>query len=478
MWSVNAPGFRTDDRRRHTAAATVTHYADQFLGGTHEFKFGVEYERSHAVVHKGYPGGILYLDYGGEPYMAYLQEPYWMRSSAARTTAYGQDRWRVGPVTLSPGVRVDVNRGSVPGKPGVFATTPVSPRFGVAWDLFADHSTVVRAHYGRYHDAMFANRFWYLDPGSVSPAYVARVVGPNQFQILSEWDFASTDRIDPHLRQSFVDQYVAGVERELVTDASLQVQYIARRFGNFMGWQNADALWSPLVAHDPGPDGKAGTADDGGDLAYYVRNNPGVGVSVLSNPEGLYRRYDAIQVVLRKRYSRNWQLQASYTWSRSSGTVRNLDYVNAGYSDLSPGFPITPNTFANSPGRPPYDPQEFKAFGTYRWNPWGGINASAIFTWRSGSTWTRTVFVPGVGNLRAEPLGARRLPATRALDLRVDKTMRLPGRAGTLSAFLDIFNVTNQGIQTGASARSGPTLGQPAGWSDPRMFRVGVRVAF
>ena len=56
---------------RNVTAATLTRYADKFAGKSHEFKFGFEFERSKIVNEYGYPGGRLYYDYGGAPYLVY-----------------------------------------------------------------------------------------------------------------------------------------------------------------------------------------------------------------------------------------------------------------------------------------------------------------------------------------------------------------------------------------------------------------------
>ena len=48
--------------------------------------------------------------------------------------------------------------------------------------------------------------------------------------------------------------------------------------------------------------------------------------------------------------------------------------------------------------------------------------------------------------------------------------------------YLDIFNVNNQGVATGAAApnteASGATYGVPVGWSAPRTFLASGRFSF
>ena len=48
-YSVNAPYYYRADRKRNVTSATLTRYADNFAGKSHEFKFGFEFERSKIV---------------------------------------------------------------------------------------------------------------------------------------------------------------------------------------------------------------------------------------------------------------------------------------------------------------------------------------------------------------------------------------------------------------------------------------------
>jgi outer membrane receptor protein involved in Fe transport len=86
-------------------------------------------------------------------------------------------------LTIEPGLRVGFYHGAVPadGVPS-YDTSSVSPRIGAAWDLTPDHRSAVRAHYGLYHDGVFANLYDQFDPASHPGTVLAKVIGPNQFQ--------------------------------------------------------------------------------------------------------------------------------------------------------------------------------------------------------------------------------------------------------------------------------------------------------
>jgi hypothetical protein len=51
----------------------------------------------------------------------------------------------------------------------VFASSPLGPRAGLAWDVTTNHRTVVRAHYGRYHDQLFSALYSRKDASAFNP---------------------------------------------------------------------------------------------------------------------------------------------------------------------------------------------------------------------------------------------------------------------------------------------------------------------
>ena len=113
----------------------------------------------------------------------------------------------------------------MPEKGTVLKTYPISPRIGLAWDLLGDHNTVVRLHYGRYHDALLGGTYYHMDTSQQHPnRHSAR---------------ERTERLYDHRHGGRREQrrhgsqyqavvpwirYLAGIERELLTDMSVQVQ--------------------------------------------------------------------------------------------------------------------------------------------------------------------------------------------------------------------------------------------------------------
>src|SRR4029453_4857182 len=102
------------------------------------------------------------------------------------------------------------------------------------FDLVGNHRTVLRVHYGRYHDAILGGTYYHMDTSQAHPFFTANVLGENDFEIIDTVDFTNVG-MDPDLKPSYVDQFLAGIEHELFPDMSVQVQYIRRNYRDFMG---------------------------------------------------------------------------------------------------------------------------------------------------------------------------------------------------------------------------------------------------
>lgn len=479
--SVNAAQFRLQQGTRHLSAATLTRFAPNLAGGAHEIKAGVEFERLRFLQESGFPGGLSFQDFNGAPNLVTIWAGNRVMSTGRRATFYVQDRWQIGrAVTLQPGIRVVTNRGAVPGRGTVYRTTPIDPRFGVAWDIASDHRTVVRAHYGRFHEPLAGAEYSFMHTSGISPQVTARVTGPDQFVVINPGTAPQSFDIDPALRQAHMDQYVVGVEREVLPSLSMTVQYVRRSYARVFGFVDTGSQYAPVQALDPGPDGRPGTADDGGTVTIYNLVNPGESFLVYTNPDGASRQYNALQVIAQKRFGNNWQFLGGYTWSRSEGTTNN----NQGHN-LNVGVYTDPNASINRDGRTAFDfPHELTLRGTYRVPILAGIHVSGAYKYVTGAAWGRQVVFRGLrqGNVTVlvEPRGSRRIEATNQLNVRMETAVALGSAKRTLSVYADVFNVTNQGVvdRDRLVQTSGPTFMVPQNWANPRWLQIGVRARF
>jgi hypothetical protein len=482
--SVNVLNFNDTQTRSHSVAATLTRHLDGMAGTSHAFKAGIEHEWARETSTGGFPGGAQYNDNNGRPDLLILWDGSTYRGSQWRTAVFLQDQWRItGPLTVEPGVRMALYEGAVPvdGLAG-YENSSISPRLGVAWDVGANHRTVVRAHYGRYHDPLVTSYYDFLDPLSLTPQIVMQVDASGQFGEITRFQASPRYRIDPSTQHSFADEYLLGVEREFPVNLVIRAQYIRRNFKESIGFIDVGTTWTPIGVTDPGPDNVPGTSDDGGAVTVYNDYTPVDADLVLTNPAGAYRHYDALQVMATRRHARGLDLQASYTWARTRGNFNNEFSSNAANNDLSVnGDFVNPNRALFSEGRTTRDtPHDVRVLGTYSLPYWGGVRLSVIYRYTSGRPWARGVnFGPltQINLVRVEPIGSREFPATNSADVRVEKTLRA-GTAATVGLFVTVFNVTNQGIPFNVTAASGSNFGLPVGWTDPRRVRAGIRVMF
>jgi hypothetical protein len=484
--SGNSATYQRAAPSQVNSGVTITHRIAN-LAGSHQIDAGGEYKWTESLVATGYPGGRRISTQSGVPFRIQVWEGDRTRADGRRTTLHVQDRWApVDRLSVSAGIRVDFNRGSVPAG-NVFSTNPLSPRVGIVW-AFQGGRTALKAHGGRYQDAMLTERVAFMDAPGISPFIVYRI-GPAGETVETGRTVPGDRAIDPDIKHSYVDQYMLGLEHELLRNVLAQAHYIRRNFDRFMAMIDVGPEWIPTEVRDPGPDNRLNTSDDGGVITAY-RSPTFAPVSLLyTNPPDAYRRYEALQLVVARRWSRDWQLQASYTFSKTKGTAGNGDFVNAGLNDTgdliaggTPGVFMNPNGRINADGPARHGTRELKLLGAHRTPAFGGVLLSGIVRHFEGYRWERSVtyfdtLIPGnFQQIRVEPRGSRQGPAVWNLDFRVEKPVRL--RRTTLGVAFDVFNATNQGTPLAFNGGSGPSFGAVLTRSDPRMLRVVVRAQF
>lgn len=282
--TLNTPIVDEYESTPVSVAAHVTYYPAWSSVGRHQFRGGFEYEHDRLFATTGYVGGRLYFDDGGAPDQVEIWAGSTYRPVHTRRTLYAQDSWTIADrLTLNGGVRVGFYGGSVPDHSGAFTNHSVSPRIGAAYDLLDDHRTVLRTHYGRYHDEMVTSFYDFLDPLSQTDDVVFTYDGSRYVESF-RYPKAAQASIDPHLRYPFVDEFVTGLEHQWRWGIATTAQYIRRDFKNSIGFVDPGRLWTPVTGVDPGPDGRRGTPDDGGPITVYYDLDPSRAAPVLTNP--------------------------------------------------------------------------------------------------------------------------------------------------------------------------------------------------
>lgn len=490
MHSDNSNWYYHAYRERYSITSALSHHADKFIIGSHDFKFGIDAEMNPCRTEYGLANGIRYIAYDGEPYMAYGYEGYDTSATNMRISGYIQDSWAVtDKLKINPGIRLNYYRGKLKGIGTVF--TPkmaIAPRIGVTYDLFDDHSTIIKAHYGRMFENVITSYYSKLAPVS---DYISYSYDPDSATYVENWrDVWDPEKysIDPDISMPYVDQYTVGLERELIKDLTLGVTYIYRNFQNFIDRVNTTGEFEKVA--DSYTDAESGITYN---IPYYVQTNPGQNRYILTNPkEGQYpivtfspfRKYNSIQVQINKRFSNGWQLLLSYVYSKTKGTY-DTNY-SGDYSSGLAGSSIfvNPNFQTNLEGRPTHDiPHQIKIQGTVVL-PWE-INLSGFYSFLSGNTYSDYVLVSlpapegGSTNVMPEAMGSKRYPAQHNLDLQLEKVFTIKGKL-RVSAMISAFNIFNASTVNGLNSTlniSDP-YGSVFSLVNPRVFRAGVRLYF
>ncbi|MGD8536621.1 MAG: TonB-dependent receptor, partial [Candidatus Aminicenantes bacterium] len=448
------------DRDRYQANASVTHYAEDFIKGNHDFKFGVEFEYGKVRNRFGYTGtnAFYYVDYVGYGYtgnyLAYQYEGYDTNTNYTRIEEFIQDSWKVSDrLNLNIGARLSHFWGGIKDVSGsVYTNFRIAPRVGFTYDLLGDRSTVLKAHYGQFTEAMLASYHDRMNPASAYSDYVGYYwdLGLSDWVEMFRIQHEDLYSLHPDLKHPYMDQFTASIERELFKDTSFSVTYIYRNWKDIIGRIDNAALYAPVIVNDP---------ETSAPYTVYEQTNPGVHEYVLKNivqgdpyiDQKPYRNYWGLEFLFNKRFSDKWQLLASYVYSQAKGTINNGFADDIGWG----GSTDDPNFWINADGHSTNDPTHmFKLQGTYVL-PFD-IYLTGYFQAITGDSWTRRFrtqrFNQGRITFFTEPRGSNHYPMTKILDVRLEKTFMLAEKY-RLGLMVDIFNVFNDDTITSWGTR-------------------------
>ncbi|MFN7966797.1 MAG: TonB-dependent receptor [Acidobacteriota bacterium] len=501
-YSKNSYYFYLADRDRNQLNASISHHAADFIMGSHDFKYGMELERSVVRSRYGYTTGKwIYNGFGDDPgtkeeegcdgcppavpyATSYYGNGYDVGATNKRLSLFAQDAWQITPnFTLNPGVRVDINRGTVQGSTP-YSTEPIALRLGLAWNPDGQGKTLFKAHYGRYYEKLNSTYYYYVDKGAFEPGYS-----------VTNWPSGFVDEsavtgkrysIDPDLKHPYLDQWIAGFDRELPGAFTLGATLIYRKNSDFIETVGRRQDFSPVEGFIPNENEDSPIAP----VTLYEYTGGDIQPLRLENAPGLFRRYRGVLLTATRRLRDNWQLNASYVYSKVEGNFDN-NLTNS-YGPSS--FLDSPNSLINADGKLTHDQtHEVKLQGTWL-VPRANLSFSWFYTYYSGDNWTRRarcilvdnpddpgtfdcqrVDGPGGARVRyfAETRGSRRFAPTNTVDLRL--SWNKPIGNGSLELIADIFNAFNRGVATDIEDRDGGSFGQPLSWSTPRNIRLGVR---
>lgn len=516
-------------RPQYFAQLTGNLFAENFLGSSHEFKFGVEFKRNNIIQDRDkYPQRLYWRDYdAGTARYAYIYRPKdYYDVYVDRLGFYLQDSVTLGRVTLLAALRYDYQTGGsnaidVGGSsvdwageyqlPGVsidakklnFGWNTFSPRLGLIYDIFGTGKTVFKINFGIYgtnlpddYAADLGNTYgyyywkWSDDNGDrmVQPDELGSTAPYRKRDYFNDEDPANL--FDSALESPLTLDITAGVEHELFEDVAAGVKVIYRK--NYRDTWTLDYVEDGADIRRPMPSdwvvGGHIPDEHGGHPWYELTGDLDQSTTPWTEQQpDWYSRYIGFEVNFKKRMSSSspWMLNGSFTfanWKQFYPTrasyndptnhepVDMYDGHYSGSSQTGTGAVINPRWLAKLgfAVRLPLD-----------------INFGGTLSAREGFLTPRYYRVDdgdrnGVTNdavVRIAPFGTHRLPNFFMLNLRLDRAFKFNNVRVTLS--LDLFNVFNANTTLDEEYEvNASNYLQIQQIVSPRIFRLGVRLNF
>lgn len=501
------------ERRRNQVLGTLSLFKNSGFGD-HNLKVGGEvfYETVNDIYIDGYEDEILHVMQNNAPLdIIFFQSPNVSQNGLWTYGTFLNDTWRISSrITANVGVRFDHYRAFLPeqvhaagkynpteirfaAKDDVITFNNFAPRLGVTYDATGNGKNVLKFNFGQYWwnpgaDFLFnvnenSNAWWRRYRWTDLNADGKWNEG-EQGALVSSRGGAALESLDPNLKNTRTDEIATFFEHELMANFGVRAGYVWRGIRNQYARINAALPYSafsvPVTVPDPGPDGRAGTTDDGAPITAYDLAASFRGltpINMTTNVDGGDASYHTFEITGTKRMSNSWSLLASYGYTKS---FDNGSTAFQGNTVRQNALPATPNDKINTEdGKFAYGRQTIKLNGT--WNmPWWGVSVSPMVRYQQGFPFGRTFAATlSYGSVRflAEPMGTRHQDAITITDVRVEKTVKW-GTHRDISAFFDIYNLTNANPAQNLQWSSGTAFDRPLSIVPPRLARIGLKLNF
>ncbi len=261
---------------RDQADVKLSHFADDFLSGSHDFKFGVQYSQGDAKteVVPAFGGFYLYKYPSYYPdypyYYKYEQLPHYYGSESETWSMFVDDSWRIADdVTLNLGVRWDRDSSDIPaynrldadgnptgevipGVDDVVEWETIAPRIGLTWQVGKRKPGVLRASYGKYFDGNVTGN-WNWPPPDLPTFYSSYGFSADgYFYTFSEFTSDNVALPDPDMEPPEADQFALGYEQQIGDDFVIGAMAVFKETTNLIGWEIlGDGVYEFVTFVDP-----------------------------------------------------------------------------------------------------------------------------------------------------------------------------------------------------------------------------------
>lgn len=510
--------FSGNIRPTYESRMDGNYFLPSFLGGDHSTKFGVRWRSTPFETISRTGGGATARIRASGRNEADITRDGDTNREMWQYSVYVSDAMKWKRATVTWGVRFDHQddraiASDIPANPILPDLLPavdfkgadsgatyndVAPRLAVAYDLDGNGRTVLKASAARYYGLGIYTAGTVNPTGQTTLSYFWNDLNGDLFVQRNELDFArgfrstpsanydpanpasvvSPNRVDPNLENDITDEFVASLDREVMTDFAIGISYIWRNYHNF---QNAYRNITPDFYSPVTFTANCGNAlcDERSFAGTYYQRAVALPAGTLLRNDNASRSYNGIEITARKRFSHNWLMNSSFTWNN---TILHYD----GPADFSTS--ADPTNFDFSDGRPS---SGTSGINGARWTaklsgmyglPWQ-MSVAAFWNLRDGTQFNRTIQSPnrtgagGTVNVLIEPQGTTHYPIFSQLDVHWDKSFRFGQRR--IQFNVDAFNVTNAATVLERQTRQ--NFSQANFVTDilaPRVVRLGLKVNF
>ncbi len=485
-----APLATSGVRTRYEAQGILQSILYSHLG-SHSLSLGLDWSRSN-MTNRWYALGdtqqVLVSDQASE--VIRWNTPAQAKQHVQNIGEYVQDSWQPTRwLTLPIGLRIDTSTGQADGAANGISWTTLQPRLGFVVPL-RPSGLVLQGSWSRYGHLLQGRYLDYGNPAALG-GEVFRWQDTNADGIAQAQELGPLLRvfggpysaIDPHLERPYTDEISFGLQEKIDTRLTAYVRFFRRDDHRRIGLENTGVPFSdytPVQYPDPGYDGLYGTADDQ-ILTLYNEKPSALGHDflVLTNPD-LRDSYKGLQAFADVR----WWKSFGFSGSLTTGKIQARTSPGNSPFENDTGFVgslgVNPNTLLMSLGRTYFDRAWVSKASAYYTAPCG-FYLAAIATYLDGTPYGRLLFVNGFNQgpfyVRATPTGnpgGFRTQHNATIDVRLNRDFRV--QRGTISAYLDVFNLMNWNSNTQESALTGPAfpLRVPLAVEAPRTARLGV----
>ena len=470
-------GYQNSEFTRNTYKLDAT----AFLSAKHEIKGGVDWEDNSSIIDRYSAGGgqlIYVLKSNGSARdvlpagTIYYRHRYFLNDLAPgfdrsdpsswqaaipltsepdtlNSSFYAQDSWHLATnVTINGGVRwerqqiKDRNNATV-----IDLKNNWAPRLGFVWDFAKNGRSKIYANYGRFFESIpldidirsFGGEiacFCY----NLSPDPSAMTPDPN---IRRSSLLGGPEPTDPHLKGQYINEFLIGSEDEVAPNLSIGVKYVRRDLGRVVEDFLVPTEGNYFVANPGEGLGKT--------MAFYCVNSdcgPGNDGSVAA-PKAK-RINDSFEISARKNFSSNWQMFASYVWTKLEGNYDGTFQNSTGQLDpnINSAFDYA-DFLVNAQGRLSNERvHQIKFDGAYEFSggALSGLNLGLSTHWYSGLPLNAYGYSFAYSNWEyyLTPRGSLGTgPSDYEADLHASYPVKLGGDK-RLNLIMDVFNMFNR----------------------------------